>query len=142
MKWGGGGVGIAFEETGSSLQAWEWGPGGFPSPKLVHVGLVPRTALGSGGDGGSGVISCERAPCLLGLRTAWEFFFGGAWGTDLKMTRLQKVTSWRSEGKGGEEGRPRPALDAAAEPCPWDRPGLQPEGCAHWQGRGQGSHCY
>lgn len=28
----GGRVGTAFEETGSSLQAWEWGPGGFPSP--------------------------------------------------------------------------------------------------------------
>mgnify|MGYP006996384475 CR=1 FL=1 len=25
------------------------------------------------------------------------------------------------------------------QPCPWDRPGLQPEGCAHWQGRGQGA---
>ena len=110
---GGGRVGTAFEETGSSLQAWEWGPGGLSSPCGAGtqdcLGLTWRRRL-SQGSFPVREHPASRVEGCLGI------FFGGAWGTDLKMTRLQKVTSWRSEGKGGEEGRRRPALDAAALP--------------------------
>lgn len=59
------GVGPAFEETHSPLQAWERGPGGFSSLKMVRMWLVcgcyeglPRAQ--------SGVFSCDREPCLWG----------------------------------------------------------------------------
>lgn len=86
VKEGGGWVGTAFEETGSSLQAWEWGPGGFPSPAACGAGTQHCLGLRWELEVQSGVISCERAPCLLGLRAAWEFQGGGGRGTDLKMT--------------------------------------------------------
>ena len=68
-------MGPAFEETRSPLQAWERGPGGFSSLKMVRTWLVrgcysglPRAQVQMEAE--SGVFSCDREPCLLGLMAA------------------------------------------------------------------------
>lgn len=64
----------------------------------------------------------------MGLMAAREFW--GAWGTDLKMTQLQKSNFLEARGREGKAGRGQ-ILVQQPGPCTCDCPGLQPEGYAH-----------